>query len=126
MPGSYELPYAVQKMHSAGVAQSSSMPISATDLLSSGARGVGYLLKDRVADVADFVTSVKRVAEGGTALDPEAVAQLLVPAGPDDPLASLTRGSGENGPRFAALSDDLSRSLAARTAVGPEVSPRDP
>ena len=62
----------------------------AAELFADGRGGVGYLLKDRVADVADFVASVKRVAEGGTALDPEAVAQLLVPAGPDDPLASLT------------------------------------
>jgi DNA-binding NarL/FixJ family response regulator len=62
----------------------------AAELFADGRGGVGYLLKDRVADVTDFVTSVKRVADGGTALDPEAVAQLLVPAGPDDPLASLT------------------------------------
>ena len=62
----------------------------AAELFADGRGGVGYLLKDRVADVADFVASVKRVAEGGTALDPEAVAQLLVPAGPDDPLAALT------------------------------------
>jgi DNA-binding NarL/FixJ family response regulator len=62
----------------------------ASELFADGRGGVGYLLKDRVADVTDFVASVRRVAEGGTALDPEAVAQLLVPAGPDDPLASLT------------------------------------
>ena len=62
----------------------------AAELFADGRGGVGYLLKDRVADVADFVASVRRVAEGGTALDPEAVAQLLVPAGPDDPLAALT------------------------------------
>jgi DNA-binding NarL/FixJ family response regulator len=49
----------------------------ATDLLSSGARGVGYLLKDRVADVADFVAAAQRVAAGGTVIDPEVVAQLL-------------------------------------------------
>jgi DNA-binding NarL/FixJ family response regulator len=62
----------------------------AAELFADGRGGVGYLLKDRVADVTDFVASVRRVAEGGTALDPEAVAQLLVPAGPDDPLVSLT------------------------------------
>jgi DNA-binding NarL/FixJ family response regulator len=62
----------------------------AAELFADARGGVGYLLKDRVADVADFVASVRRVAEGGTALDPEAVAQLLVPAGPDDPLAKLT------------------------------------
>jgi DNA-binding NarL/FixJ family response regulator len=49
----------------------------AAELLSDGRGGVGYLLKDRVADVRDFVEAVRRVAEGGTALDPEAVAQLL-------------------------------------------------
>ena len=62
----------------------------ATELLSDGQGGVGYLLKDRVADPIDFVEAVRRVARGGTALDPEAVSQLLVPAGPDDPLAALT------------------------------------
>ncbi len=49
----------------------------ATDLLASGARGVGYLLKDRVADVEDFLGAVRRVAAGGMALDPDAVAQLV-------------------------------------------------
>ena len=49
----------------------------AAELLSDGRGGVGYLLKDRVAEVRDFVDAVRRVAEGGTALDPEAVSQLL-------------------------------------------------
>jgi DNA-binding NarL/FixJ family response regulator len=49
----------------------------ARELLAAGEGGVGYLLKDRVADPAQFVEAVRRVAEGGTALDPEAVAQLL-------------------------------------------------
>jgi DNA-binding NarL/FixJ family response regulator len=49
----------------------------ATELLSGDAAGVGYLLKDRVADVADFVDALARVAAGGTALDPEVVRQLL-------------------------------------------------
>jgi DNA-binding NarL/FixJ family response regulator len=62
----------------------------AAELFADGVGGVGYLLKDRVADVRDFVEAVRRVAAGGTALDPEAVAQLLVPTGPDDPLAGLT------------------------------------
>jgi DNA-binding NarL/FixJ family response regulator len=52
----------------------------ATELLSGDTRGVGYLLKDRVADVGDFVEALRRVAEGGTALDPEVVAQLLARA----------------------------------------------
>ena len=50
----------------------------ATDLLSVDTSGVGYLLKDRVADVDVFLESLRRVAAGGTALDPEVVAQLLV------------------------------------------------
>ncbi|GIE78866.1 DNA-binding response regulator [Actinoplanes philippinensis] len=50
----------------------------ATDLLSVRTSGVGYLLKDRVAHVPDFLAAVRRVAAGGTALDPEVVAQLLV------------------------------------------------
>ena len=49
----------------------------ASDLLSSGARGVGYLLKDRVADVQEFVAAAARVAAGGTVIDPEVVAQLI-------------------------------------------------
>jgi DNA-binding NarL/FixJ family response regulator len=49
----------------------------ASDLLSSGARGVGYLLKDRVADGQEFVAAASRVAAGGTVIDPEVVAQLI-------------------------------------------------
>jgi DNA-binding NarL/FixJ family response regulator len=50
----------------------------ATDLLSVQTSGVGYLLKDRVAHVSDFLDALRRVAAGGTALDPEVVAQLLI------------------------------------------------
>ncbi|MBK7611954.1 MAG: response regulator transcription factor [Actinomycetales bacterium] len=50
----------------------------AAELLSGSTRAIGYLLKDRVADVEEFLGAVRRVAEGGTALDPEVVAQLLV------------------------------------------------
>src|SRR5262249_869078 len=49
----------------------------ASELLAGNTEKVGYLLKDRVADVREFVDAVRRVAEGGTALDPEVVAQLL-------------------------------------------------
>lgn len=49
----------------------------AAELLAGSAKGVGYLLKDRVADVREFVDSLTRVAAGGTALDPEVVSQLL-------------------------------------------------
>jgi DNA-binding NarL/FixJ family response regulator len=49
----------------------------AAELLADGAAGIGYLLKDRVADVSEFVEALTRVASGGTALDPEVVTQLL-------------------------------------------------
>jgi DNA-binding NarL/FixJ family response regulator len=63
----------------------------ATELLADGRGGVGYLLKDRVMDVDDFVDAVRRVAEGGTALDPEVVAQLFTRRRrPDSPLERLT------------------------------------
>ena len=61
----------------------------AADLLSANTHGIGYLLKDRVADVAEFLDALRRVAAGGTALDPEVVAQLLVRRG-GDPLDNLT------------------------------------
>jgi DNA-binding NarL/FixJ family response regulator len=60
----------------------------AADLLSANTRGVGYLLKDRVADVAEFLDALRRVTAGGTALDPEVVAQLVLRRG--DPLGDLT------------------------------------
>lgn len=60
----------------------------AQDLLSSGAGGIGYLLKDRVASLAELRDAVERIAAGGTVLDPEVVAQLL--GRRQDPLATLT------------------------------------
>lgn len=62
----------------------------ATDLIASGTTGLGYLLKDRVADVTEFVEAVRRVGTGGTALDPEVVSQLLVRSRRTDPLEGLT------------------------------------
>jgi DNA-binding NarL/FixJ family response regulator len=62
----------------------------ALDLVGESAGGVGYLLKDRVADVDRFVDSVKRVADGGSALDPEVVSQLVGRARRDDPIDELT------------------------------------
>jgi len=62
----------------------------ATDLVAGRTRGVGYLLKDRVADVGDFVEALRRVAAGGTALDPEVVSQLLSRARRQDPLERLS------------------------------------
>jgi DNA-binding NarL/FixJ family response regulator len=61
-----------------------------SELLESGAAGVGYLLKDRVADVPDFVAAIRDVASGGTVLDPEVVAQLLARRRRDDRLDALT------------------------------------
>ncbi|HXL87884.1 MAG TPA: response regulator transcription factor [Streptosporangiaceae bacterium] len=66
----------------------------ATELLSEQTSGVGYLLKDRVADVKDFVDALQRVAAGGTALDPEVVAQLLIRRR-SDPIERLTRREKE-------------------------------
>lgn len=62
----------------------------AADLLEGGARGVGYLLKDRIADVDQFLAAIERVAGGGTVIDPEVIAQLLVRQQRDNPLDRLT------------------------------------
>ncbi|USQ80633.1 response regulator transcription factor [Ornithinimicrobium faecis] len=62
----------------------------ATELVASHARGVGYLLKDRVADTADFIAALRDVSAGGTVLDPEVVMQLLSRARNADPLGRLT------------------------------------
>ncbi|MET7916247.1 response regulator transcription factor [Streptomyces avermitilis] len=62
----------------------------AADLLSAQAGGIGYLLKQRVADVEEFIDALRRVAGGGTALDPQVVAQLLLRRGGADPLERLT------------------------------------
>jgi DNA-binding NarL/FixJ family response regulator len=82
----------------------------AADLLSTNTSSVGYLLKDRVADVTEFLDALRRVAAGGTALDPEVVAQLLLRRGAD-PLAALTQrerdvialmAEGRSNPEIAA------------------------
>jgi DNA-binding NarL/FixJ family response regulator len=62
----------------------------AVDLLSDGGEGVGYLLKDRVGDVRLFTDAVVRVAQGGSALDPEVVAHMLKRKRSEDPLDELT------------------------------------
>jgi DNA-binding NarL/FixJ family response regulator len=67
----------------------------AAELLAGSTRGVGYLLKDRVADVSEFVAALVRVGSGGTALDPEVVAQLLGASRRPDALATLTRRERE-------------------------------
>jgi len=66
------------------------------ELLESGMEGTGYLLKDRVADVAEFLSALESVASGGTVLDPEVIGQLLARSRRNEGLASLT-------PREAAV-----------------------
>lgn len=62
----------------------------ADDLLADASGAVGYLLKDRVVDVEEFMTGLRTVAAGGTAFDPQVVSQLMLRRRRDDPLASLT------------------------------------
>ena len=63
---------------------------SAAELIAAAPAGVGYLLKDRVADVSEFIEAVRRVAHGGTVLDPEVVRQMLRVSRRADSLAELT------------------------------------
>lgn len=85
----------------------------ASELLSADARGVGYLLKDRVADVSDFLEALRRVAGGGTALDPEVVAQLLARSRrhPPDEL------TGRESEVLALMAQGLSNAGIARRLV---------
>lgn len=62
----------------------------ASELLEAGAESVGYLLKDRVADVSEFLSALRQVASGGTVLDPEVVSQLFSRRRRDDRLSELT------------------------------------
>jgi DNA-binding NarL/FixJ family response regulator len=62
----------------------------AAELLATQTNGIGYLLKDRVADVREFLDALQRVGDGGTALDPEVVAQLLARSTRQDPLERLS------------------------------------
>jgi DNA-binding NarL/FixJ family response regulator len=65
-------------------------PALAMTLFADSADGAGYLLKDRIGDVAEFVAAVRRVAAGGAAVDPVIVSALVSRPRPDDPLAALT------------------------------------
>ncbi|HTS97479.1 MAG TPA: response regulator transcription factor [Streptosporangiaceae bacterium] len=91
----------------------------ATELLAGETRGIGYLLKDRVADVAEFIEAVRRVAAGGTALDPEVVRQLLARSRQTDPLGRLTAREREvlalmaEGRSNSAIADSLVVSMGA-------------
>ena len=84
----------------------------ATELLSDRPHGVGYLLKDRVADLAEFLDALDRVAAGGSALDPEVVAQLL--ARSRHPLADLTAREREV---LALMAEGRSNAAIAATLV---------
>ena len=94
-------------------------PTYATELLADGRGGVGYLLKDRVMEVTDFVDAVRRVAKGGTALDPEVVAQLFSRRRADGPLEGLTPREREvlglmaEGRSNAAIADELVLTVGA-------------
>ena len=65
-------------------------PSYAMELIADDAQGVGYLLKDRISDVGEFESAVRRVADGGSALDPAIVTQLVSGRRGDDPVAELT------------------------------------
>jgi DNA-binding NarL/FixJ family response regulator len=67
----------------------------AGDLIAGGASGVGYLLKERVADVGEFVATLKAVAAGGTVLDPEVVKQILVRRRRDERIVQLSERERE-------------------------------
>lgn len=85
----------------------------ADDLLATGG-AVGYLLKDRVADIAQFLDALVRVADGGAVLDPEVVAQLLVRKRARDPLAALTAREREV---LALMAEGHSNTAIARRLV---------
>ena len=83
----------------------------AAELLASDTRAIGYLLQDRVADVAEFIDATRRVAAGGTALDPEVVRQIFARSRRADPLARLTDREREV---LALMAEGRSNSAIAR------------
>lgn len=88
----------------------------ASELLAAGTGAVGYLLKERVADVGDFVASVRRVAGGATVLDPEVIAQLVTRRRRDERLAELTPREHEV---LALMAEGRSNgAIADRLSVG--------
>jgi DNA-binding NarL/FixJ family response regulator len=86
----------------------------ADDLLADRAGAVGYLLKDRVAAITEFLDALHRVATGGTVLDPEVVAQLLVRRRRDDPLRELTAREREV---LGLMAEGMSNTAIARKLV---------
>jgi len=87
---------------------------SAHELLGGGAKGVGYLLKDRVSDVERFVDAVRRVGAGGSVLDPEVISQLLGRRGGEGELDELTAREREV---LAAMAEGLSNHAIAERLV---------
>lgn len=86
----------------------------AAELLAGGAARIGYLLKDRVADVADFVEALVRVASGGTALDPEVVTQLM---GASRRIDTLDRLTGREREVLALMAEGRTNSAIAAALV---------
>jgi DNA-binding NarL/FixJ family response regulator len=86
----------------------------AAELLADGAAGVGYLLKDRVADVSDFVEALVRVASGGTALDPEVITQLMAASRRRDSLSGM---SGREREVLALMAEGRSNAAIATALV---------
>jgi DNA-binding NarL/FixJ family response regulator len=86
----------------------------ASELLSGETRAVGYLLKERVADVAEFIEAVERVAGGGTVIDPEVVRQLLARSRRSDPLSVLTPREREV---LALMAEGRSNGFIAKSLV---------
>jgi DNA-binding NarL/FixJ family response regulator len=86
----------------------------ADDLLADRVGAIGYLLKDRVSEVAEFLDALRRVAGGGTVLDPEVVGQLLVRRRRDDPLRSITPREREV---LGLMAEGLSNTAIARKMV---------
>ncbi len=97
----------------------------ARELLADGSGGIGYLLKDRVFDAGQFVDAVRRVAAGGTAMDPQVISQLLSRRAQDKPMGGLTPRDREvmelmaQGRSNAAIADRLvvtERAIAKHTS----------
>ncbi|GAA5229958.1 response regulator [Arthrobacter cryoconiti] len=96
----------------------------AGQLLAAGSVGLGYLLKERVGQVGDFVDALRRVASGGTVMDPEVISQLMTRRRADDPIRSLTPRESEVLALMAAGLDNASiagRLVVSETAVSKHI-----